>query len=95
MNLLFVGRLEPRKGLTTLLQSLSIVKDFTNMPFRLLVVGNGFMTDYYKSRVPRDVVDKVFFIGEVSFKDIPRYYKTAHIFCSPATYGESFGIVLI
>lgn len=94
-NILFVGRLEPRKGLTTLLQSMPYVKKFTKEQVRLIVVGNGILTNYYRCRVPREVMDSIFFIGEVSCEDLPRFYKTADIFCSPATYGESFGIVLI
>src|SRR5690554_1711821 len=95
MNILFVGRLEPRKGLTKLLKSIPFIQKQTSLPFRLLVVGNGVLTQYYKKRVPKEVQKLVDFIGEVSFEDLPKYYKTAHIFCSPATYGESFGIVLI
>jgi len=95
MNILFVGRLEPRKGLTSLLESMPLIQKYTNMKYRLLVVGNGMLTNYYKKRIPRDATDKVVFTGGVSFEDLPRYYKTAHVFCSPATYGESFGIVLI
>lgn len=94
-NILFVGRLEPRKGLTTLLQSIPLIKNYTNEQVRLIVVGNGILTRYYRSRIPPEVADRVFFIGEASFDDLPRFYKTADIFCSPATYGESFGIVLI
>ena len=43
------------------------------------------------SRNPADIV----VIGEVSDSDKARYYKTADIFCAPATGQESFGIVLL
>ncbi len=94
-NILFVGRLEPRKGLTNLLKSIPYIKLYSNKPFRLIVVGNGILTNYYKLRIPKEIHDKVHFVGDISFEDLPKYYKTAHVFCSPATYGESFGIVLI
>ena len=95
LNILFVGRLEPRKGLTTLLKCVPYISKYSQKPFRVLVVGNGVMTRYYKSRVPREALKRVVFVGEASPEDLPRYYKTAHVFCSPASYGESFGIVLI
>lgn len=94
-NILFVGRLEPRKGLTTLLQSIPLIQKYTTERIRLIVVGNGVLTRYYRSRIPPAAEDSVIFTGEASFDDLPRFYKTADIFCSPATYGESFGIVLI
>lgn len=95
VNILFVGRLEPRKGLTSLLKCLPLIGSYTGKKFRLIIVGNGLLTKYYKNKVPSSVADKVHFVGGVSFEDLPKYYKTAHIFCSPATYGESFGIVLV
>lgn len=95
INILFVGRLEPRKGLTRLIKSISYIKEITKKPFRLIVVGDGIMLDFYKKKVQRGYEEKIVFTGDVTFEDLPRYYKTAHIFCSPASYGESFGIVLI
>ncbi len=94
-NILFVGRLEPRKGLTSLLRALSLIKKYSSKKHRLIVVGNGILTNFYKQKISPDCLERVCFVGDVSFEELPKYYNTAHIFCSPATDRESFGIVLI
>jgi len=93
-NILFVGRLDPRKGVKYLLKAFPLI--YEQYPHcRLIVVGNGFLTDYYKMYAPENLSHKIFFEGYVKPKDIPHYYATANIFCSPAIGGESFGIVLL
>jgi len=93
-DILFVGRLEPRKGAKYLLRAMPRI--LGEVPrARLVVVGSGPMSGYYRSHLPEGIEDRVKFVGRVSGEDLARHYAAAHVFCSPATGGESFGIVLI
>jgi len=95
LNILFVGRLESRKGLNYLLEAYQRVK--REIPdSRLIVVGEGTrLRKKYGKWVAHNAVKDVVFVGFVSYSELPKYYKTADIFCAPATGRESFGIVLL
>jgi phosphatidylinositol alpha-mannosyltransferase len=95
LNILFVGRLEFRKGVNYLLKAyLRIKPEFPDS--RLLIVGPGTrLRKRYEKWVKKNRLEDVIFTGYVSFEDKVRYYQTADVFCAPATSRESFGIVLL
>ena len=95
LNLVFVGRLERRKGLDYLLRAYHQVKQ--EVPdLRVIVVGPGTrLRKKYERWIRQHKVKDVVFIGYATYADLPRYYQTADIFCCPATGRESFGIVLV
>lgn len=93
-NILFVGRMEPRKGIKYLVKAFPLI--FEHYPkCRLIIVGNGWLKEYYRMYLSKEMLKNVFFEGYVSREDLPRYYATADVFCAPAIGGESFGIVLL
>lgn len=95
LNILFVGRLEERKGIDDLIHACSILKESFS-DFRLIIVGPGLKLRYqYELLAKMLLPDQAFFTKFVPFEELPLYYRTADIFCSPATGGESFGIVLL
>ena len=96
-RILFVGRMDERKGLRHLLQAFSQLRQ-SRGNVRLVVVGPG-QPDReslaLRSQIASDDPDAVVLAGAVSHEDLPRYYASADVFCSPAIGGESFGIVLL
>lgn len=92
-KILFLGRLDPRKGLNHLLAAYPLIKK--KIPEAILiVVGSGPSIERYKNSIPAKLRDSVYFEGRVSADLIPRYYATCDSYVSPATGGEVFGIVL-
>jgi phosphatidyl-myo-inositol alpha-mannosyltransferase len=94
LDVLFVGRLEKRKGLEYLLRAWPAVHAAVPKA-RLLVVGGGRRLKGYRAWVRAHRWNEVHFIGFVSAEDLVRYYQTSDVFCAPSTGQESFGIVLL
>jgi phosphatidylinositol alpha-mannosyltransferase len=95
VNILFVGRLDPRKGVQDLIHAMPEVVARTDGRARLLVVGDSYLRPQIMAGVASSVRQHVHFLGHVASADLPRWYATGDIFCSPATGNESFGIVLV
>jgi phosphatidylinositol alpha-mannosyltransferase len=93
INLLFVGRIEERKGLIYLLRSFSILKmKYQNL--RLIVAGDGPERKNCEKFTKENNLKDVVFLGTVE-KELPSLYATCDIFCAPSIFGESFGLVIL
>ena len=94
LNILFVGRLEERKGLIHLLKAYHRLRK-RHVDARLLVVGAGPKLREYRRYVGLRGIRDVEFLGRVTDEEKARYFASADVFCAPATGQESFGIVLL
>jgi phosphatidyl-myo-inositol alpha-mannosyltransferase len=95
-TVLFVGRLEKRKGLRFLLRAWPLVLERCPQA-RLVVIGRGRPLEGYRRFAARQgwSESSVRFAGYVPAEDLPRYYQSSAVFCAPNTGQESFGIVLL
>jgi phosphatidylinositol alpha-mannosyltransferase len=94
-NVLFVGRMEKRKGFDYLWKAYRLVKqEIPNT--RLIAVGPGTrLRNKYEKRISRSGLNDVVFAGYAHYDELPRFYKTADVVCFPNIGWESFGIVLL
>jgi len=93
-TIMFLGRLEKRKGVKYLLKAYELLSE--KMPeVRLEIAGDGPEREKLEGYAKKHQLKNVRFLGFVSEEEKLAMYKRASVFCSPALYGESFGIVLL
>lgn len=91
--ILYIGRLERRKGLKHLLHAAQILQK-ENQAIKLLIAGDG--PDRIKLEGLANVLAvNAEFLGRIDEGTKIDLLRTADVFCAPASYGESFGIVLL
>jgi glycosyltransferase involved in cell wall biosynthesis len=94
INLLFVGRLEKQKSISTLLQALHLLQNQSlNKKLKLTIVGDG----SYKKRLKEltiglKIQNVVKFVG--SHQETQMFYTASDIFILPSIW-EGFGIVIL
>jgi phosphatidylinositol alpha-mannosyltransferase len=94
INVLYVGRLEGRKGVAHLVRAWARIEHYYPNT-RLIVGGDGPERAALERLVQQLGLQRVRFLGYVSAAELPNLFASADVFCAPATYAESFGIVLI
>jgi len=93
IKILYVGRMEPRKGFPYLLRAFEMLVPRHDL--QLIAVGSGVEEHRYREMVPPHLKERVHFFGFAPPQRLPRLYRSADIFTSPAVGGETFGIVLL
>jgi phosphatidylinositol alpha-mannosyltransferase len=92
-RVLFVNRLEPRKGFAVMVDAFGGLVA-THPELLLVVAGDGPERDSI-GRLPPSVRERVVMLGNVSHDRLPQFHAACDVFCAPATGRESFGIVLV
>jgi D-inositol-3-phosphate glycosyltransferase len=95
--ILFVGRIEPLKGIDILISAAAQLHDDEN--FQVLIVGGDARTEQQvaelRAHAERLGIDHhVSFVGAVDHEALPLYYNAADV-CVVPSYYESFGLVAI
>ena len=95
-TILFMGRLEKRKGFEYLLDAFARVRH--HIPNARLIVAGAFSKEDkepYVIQARREGIHGVHFVGYVPEAEKPRYFRSCDVFCAPSLGYESFGIVLL
>ena len=92
--ILFLGTLEPRKNLTTLIQALALLKE--KIPHSLVLVGQkGWLWEEIFQTVNKlGLQDRVLWTGYIPDEDRVLFYNTADFLVYPSWY-EGFGMPLL
>lgn len=92
--ILYIGRLENRKGVKYLLQAFAMLQKKQHS-VSLIVAGDGPDREKLESLAHELELENVKFEGYVSEDQKLELLQTADLFCAPSPYGESFGLVLL
>lgn len=105
--ILFVGRVEPLKGIETLIRAIAILKshgDLSEYPFYLAIIGgdpsatpeamNAEMARLQALSRELGLGNLVLFLGKRGQDSLPYYYSAAEVVVVPSHY-ESFGMVAL
>ena len=93
-SILFVGRLEPRKGVEVLIRAFARLAQA--LPdARLTICGDGAERPALQAQAERlRLAGRIFFLGALDERGKLEQFASADLFCAPSPYGESYGLVL-
>ncbi len=91
-RILFVGRLDERKGFSVAVGAFALLAE--RHPDLVLVVAGDGPNRAAVHALPPAVRESVVLLGPVAHEALPPYYAAADLFLAPSVGGESFGMVL-
>lgn len=94
LKILFVGRLEPEKGIAELFITFN---KLSSSNLELVIVGSGSLEQFVLGKAKSD--QRIKFLGKVEYKDMPKIYSLCDIYYHPvkgsSTWSEQYGMVLV
>jgi phosphatidylinositol alpha-mannosyltransferase len=91
--LLFVGRLEDRKGARYLINAVLAHNQRGAGQWRLVVLGDGQQRHELETLASADPM--ILFVGAVSDEEKRLWLRKVDVLVAPSTHGESFGMILL
>lgn len=93
-SLLYVGRLDKRKGIDFLIKTIPLVKEKIH-DVKLFVIGKGKTQDKLEKFIEKnELQENVKFLGFVPDEDLPKWYNKCKLTVVPSVF-EGFGISVI
>lgn len=94
--ILYVGTLQPRKNVSTLVDAYAQFRRRTGLPHKLLIVGKPkYKFEAVFAAIERSgFKDDILFAGFVPDEELPTYYNAADVFVFPSLY-EGFGLPVL
>lgn len=93
-TILYVGRLEKRKGVRYLLRAYQELAE-RHGDIQLYIAGVGSEEQSLRNFIELNDIPRITFLGFISEAEKIKLLHQADVFCAPSHYGEGFGIVLL
>ena len=95
--ILFVGRIDPLKGIDKLIQAIPYLRNIQGL--KLMVIGGGEQNQHEIEQLQKlarslNIQDSVVFLGLIKHEQLPYFYSAADV-CVVPSYYESFGLVAL